>query len=323
MREIPITAIENIRIGQAQDTVGATGCTVFICDAGAPAGLDVRGGGPASRESELLKPVAAAQAIHAVLLSGGSAFGLDAAGGVMQYLEERGIGFDVGVTRVPLVCQSGLFDLTVGDCFARPDRKMAYDACVASEHGGNYRDGNYGAGTGCTVGKQRMMPYCMKSGIGSYAVQIGDLQVGAVVAVNALGDVYDHKTGKIAAGLRTEDGKHLSNTCREMFENYEVVENKFVRNTSLGVILTNAAFNKTQLCKIASMTHDGYARAIRPVHSTADGDSIYALSLGTIAADQDMVGTLAADVMAEAILRAVASAESAYGYPALRDLHLD
>ena len=320
MYEIPVNAIENIRIGQAEDVVGATGCTVFICEAGARAGLSVQGGGPASRESELLKPTAAAQAIHAVLLSGGSAFGLDAAGGVMQYLEQRGVGFDVGVTKVPLVCQSALFDLTVGDCFARPTREMAYAACVASENGGNYRDGNHGAGIGCTVGKQRMMPYCMKSGIGSYAVQIGALQVGAVVAVNALGDVYDHKSGKMVAGLRTEDGKHLSNTCQEMYESYAVVENKFVRNTSLGVVLTNATFQKTQLCKIASMTHDGYARAIRPVHSTADGDSIYALSLGDVAADQDMVGTLAAEVMAEAILRAVQSAESAYGYPSLCDL---
>lgn len=320
MREIPITAIENIRIGQAEDAVNATGCTVFICEKGAPAGLSVQGGGPASRESELLKPTAAAQVIHAVLLSGGSAFGLDAAGGVMRYLEQRGIGFDVGVTHVPLVCQSCLFDLTVGDCFTRPDREMAYRACVASEQGGNYRDGNYGVGTGCTVGKHRMMPYCMKSGIGSYAVQIGKLQVGAVVAVNALGDVYDHKTGQMVAGLRTEDGRHLSNTCEEMYESYEVVENKFVRSTSLGVVLTNARFDKTQLCKIASMTHDGYARAIRPLHTTADGDSIYALSLGDIAADQDMVGTLAADVMAEAILRAVQSAESAYGCPAMRDL---
>lgn len=319
MYEIPITSIQNIRIGQAEDAVGGTGCTVFICDSGMRAGLDVRGGGPAARESELLKPAAAAQVIHAVLLSGGSAFGLDAAGGVMQYLEERDIGFDVGVTHVPLVCQSCLFDLTVADCHARPTREMAYTACLASEQG-NYRDGNYGAGIGCTVGKHHFMERCMKSGIGSYAVQIGDLQVGAVVAVNALGDIYDHKTGRMVAGLRSADGNSLSDTCRELYENYEVIENKFVGNTTLGVIVTNARFDKTQLGKIAAMTHNGYARAIRPVHTSADGDSIYALSVGEVAADQDMVGTLAADVMAEAILRAVQSAESAYGYPAMRDL---
>ena len=320
MREIPITDIENIRIGQAEDRAGGTGCTVFICDRGAPTGLDVRGGGPASRESELLKPTAAAQYIHAVLLSGGSAFGLDAAGGVMQYLEERGIGFDVGVTHVPLVCQSCLFDLTVADPFARPTRDMAYAACLASENGGNYRDGNYGVGTGCTVGKHHLMERCMKSGIGSYAVQIGELKVGAVVAVNSLGDVYDHQTGQMVAGLRSADGKHLSNTCQELYESYEVVENKFVGNTSLGVILTNGKFQKPQLCKIAAMTHDGYARAIRPLHTTADGDSIYALSLGEVSADQDMVGTLCAEVMAEAILRAVRSARGAYGYPSINDL---
>ena len=320
MKEIPVQSIENIRIGQAEDIHGGTGCTVFICDNAAPAGLAVRGGGPAGRESELLKPTAAAQAIHAVLLSGGSAFGLRAADGVMQYLEERGIGFDVGVTRVPLVCQSCLFDLTVADCAARPTAQMAYAACQASENGGNYRDGNFGAGTACTVGKFHLMDRCMKSGIGSYAVQIGDLKVGAVAAVNALGDVYDHKSGRIIAGLRTADGKHLSNTCKEMYERYDVVENKFVGNTTLGVVLTNAAFDKTQLIKIASMAHDGYARAIRPVHSSADGDSVYALSLGDVAADQDMVGALAADVMAEAIVRAVTSAEGAYGFPSVHDL---
>ena len=157
---------------------------------GAPAGLDVRGGGPASRESELLHPLAAAQAIHAIVLAGGSAFGLDAAGGVMQYLEEHNIGFDVGVTKVPLVCQADLFDLTVADAHIRPDAKMAYQACINAECG-NYQDGNYGAGTGATVGKLLGMSQCMKSGIGSYAVQVGPLQVGAVVAVNALGDIYE------------------------------------------------------------------------------------------------------------------------------------
>ena len=200
MREISITELQNLKIGQAENARAGTGCTVFLLgETGAPVGLDVRGGGPASRESELLKPTAAAQVIHAILLGGGSAFGLDAAGGVMRYLEERGIGFDVGVTKVPLVCQSDLFDLTVGDAHTRPDAAMAYQACVNAETG-NYRDGNYGAGTGATVGKLLGMPHCMKSGIGSYAVQVGPLQVGAVVAVNALGDIYDWRTGRKAAG---------------------------------------------------------------------------------------------------------------------------
>ncbi len=321
MQEIRITEIPGVRIGQAEDVIGGTGCTVFISEQGAPCGLDVRGGGPASRESELLKPLANADRIHAVLLSGGSAYGLDAGGGVMQYLEEHGIGYDVGVCKVPLVCQSDLFDLTVADPKARPGKAMGYAACVAAE-AGNYRDGNYGAGTGASVGKFNGMDHSMKSGIGSYAVRIGELMVGAVVAVNALGDIYDWKTGRQVAGMLCEDKKTLRNTCDMFYENYEIVNNKFTGNTTIGIILTNAAFTKTQLCKIAGMTHNGYARAIRPVHTTADGDSIYAMSTGDVAADMDMVGTLAADVMAEAILRAVNSAESAYGLPCVKDIAL-
>lgn len=320
MQEISITSFEPVKIGQAEDVKAGTGCTVLLLGPeGAPAGLDVRGGGPASRESELLKPMAAAGAIHAILLSGGSAFGLDAAGGVMRYLEERGIGFDVGVTRVPLVCQSCLFDLTVGDARVRPDAAMAYRACQNAESG-NYRDGNFGAGTGATVGKMLGMEHCMKSGIGSYAVQVGELKVGAIVAVNALGDVYDWRNGKKVAGLLAEDQKTFLDAEQVALQKTEVVENKFVGNTTLGVILTNARFDKAKLCKIAGMAHDGYARAIRPVHTTADGDSIYAVSVGTLAADQDVVGALAAQVMAQAILRAVEAARGAYGYPAAADL---
>lgn len=320
MREIPITEFDHLKIGNAENAAAGTGCTVLLFEEdGAPAGLDVRGGGPASRESELLKPLAAAQAIHAILLSGGSAFGLDAAGGVMRYLEERNIGFDVGVAKVPLVCQSCLFDLTVADAHMRPDQAMAYAACEGAQ-AGNYRDGNFGAGTGATVGKLLGMERCMKSGIGSYAVQIGELKVGAVVAVNALGDIYDWKNGKKIAGLLAENHKTFLSTEETAFAGYEVVENKFVGNTTIGVILTNAKFPKSSLCKIAGMAHDGYARAIRPVHTTSDGDSIYAVSLGELEADQDVVGALSAQVMAEAILRGVQAAQSAYGYPATRDI---
>lgn len=320
MQEISITAFDHLKIGQAEDAAAATGCTVLLLGPeGAPAGLDVRGGGPASRESELLKPMAAAGVIHAILLSGGSAFGLDAAGGVMRYLEERNIGFDVGVAKVPLVCQSCLFDLTVEDAHTRPDAAMAYAACCNAEKE-NYRDGNFGAGTGATVGKLLGMEHCMKSGIGSYAVQIGELKVGALVAVNALGDVYDWKNGRKVAGLLAEDGKTFLDTEQEFCRKIDVVDNKFVGNTTLGVVLTNAQFDKARLCKIAGMAHDGYARAIRPVHTTADGDSIYAVSLGTVQADQDVVGALGAQVMAEAILRAVRAARSAYGFPAASEL---
>lgn len=321
MKEIPITEFENLKIGNAENTAAGTGCTVLLFgENGAPAGLDVRGGGPASRESELLKPLAAAEAIHAILLSGGSAFGLDAAGGVMRYLEEKGIGFDVGVTKVPLVCQSCLFDLTVADAHTRPDQTMAYAACEGAE-AGNYRDGNYGAGTGATVGKLLGMEHCMKSGIGSYAVQIGELKVGAVVAVNALGDIYDWKDGKKLAGLIAEDKKTFLSTEETEFAGYEVIENKFVGNTTIGVVFTNAKFSKSSLCKIAGMAHDGYARVIRPVHTTSDGDSIYAVSLGEVAADQDVVGALGAQVMAEAILRGVNAAGTAYGYPSAKEVH--
>lgn len=320
MKEIAITELPNVQIGQAQSETAGTGCTVLLFGKdGAPAGLDVRGGGPASRESELLKPMAAAGAIHAILLSGGSAFGLDAAGGVMRYLEERNIGFDVGVTKVPLVCQSCLFDLTVADAQVRPDAAMAYEACQNAEEG-NYRDGNFGAGTGATVGKLLGMEHCMKSGIGSYAVQVGALQVGAIVAVNALGDIYDWKTGQKIAGLLAEDHKTFLNAEEIELQKIDVVENKFVGNTTLGVVLTNARFDKAKLCKIAGMAHDGYARAIRPVHTTADGDSIYAVSLGAVSADQDVVGALGAQVMAQAIVRAVQAAKSAYGFPAASEL---
>ncbi len=292
MKEIRITDIENIKIGSAENKEAGTGCTVIICERGAAAGLDVRGGGPASRESELLKPMAAADVIQAILLSGGSAFGLDAAGGVMEYLEERGIGFDVGITKVPLVCESCLFDLMVGDYKTRPDKAMGYAACEGAEKN-NYQDGNFGAGTGASVGKLGDKSLCMKGGIGSYAVQIGDLKVGAIVAVNARGDIYDWKNGKKVAGLLNKDKKTFADTEEAVYKSYEVIKNKFTgatENTTIGAVITNAAFPKSSLCKIAGMAHDGYARAIRPVHTTSDGDSIYALSVGDVAADQDMVG---------------------------------
>ena len=320
MKEISIKDFRNIQIGQAENVQAGTGCTVFLLGReGASVGLDVRGGGPASRESELLKPLATAQVIHAILLAGGSAFGLDAAGGVMRYLEERGIGVDVGATRVPLVCQSDLFDLTVADAHTRPDAAMAYEACVNAETG-NYRDGNHGAGTGATVGKLLGMEHCMKSGIGSYAVQVGNLQVGAVVAVNAVGDVYDYENGRKIAGLLAADGKTFLDSELAALQAIEAQAEKFVGNTTLGVILTNARLDKAHLCKIAGMAHDGYARAIRPVHTSMDGDSIYAVSLGDLPADMDIVGTLAARVMAKAIVRAVQAAEPAYGLPSAGEI---
>ena len=319
-KEIPIQEVGNIHIGQTEDREAATGCTVLISEEGMCAGLDVRGGGPASRDTHLLDPQTAAQTIHAVLLGGGSAFGLGAASGVMQYLEEHDIGFDVGVAKVPLVAQSDLFDLTVGRSDVRPQPEMGYEAARLAMEAPNYRDGNYGAGCGATVGKMAGMECCMKTGIGSYAIEIGNFRIGAIVALNALGDIYDWKNGQKIAGLLTEDGKGFRDTVELMSRSLDVVENKFTGNTTIGVVVTNAAFNKTQLCKIASMAHNGYARSIRPVHTSADGDSIYAVSAGSEPVDQDLVGTLAAEVMSEAIIRAAESAEGAYGFPAMRDL---
>jgi L-aminopeptidase/D-esterase-like protein len=320
MKEISITEIQPLNIGQVENADAGTGVTVFISEKGMRAGLDVRGGGPASRESQMLNPLMAMQQIHAVVLAGGSAFGLGAADGVMRYLEEHGIGFDTGFAKVPLVVQSDIYDLSVGRADVRPDAAMGYEAAKAALESPNYKDGNFGAGCGASVGKIRGMATAMKTGIGSYAVQIGDLQIGAVVALNALGDVYDWKTGKQIAGLLKEDGSGFRDTQEYMKGNIEVVGNRFAGNTTLGVVITNAEFRKPELRKIAGMAHDGFARSIRPVHTSADGDSIYAVSVGNVRADQDVAGALAAEVVSEAITRAVNSAESAYGFPAAKDL---
>lgn len=320
MKQIKINEIENIKIGNAENKEAGTGCTVIICEKGAVTGLDVRGGGPASRESELLKPTAASGFINAILLSGGSAFGLDAAGGVMEYLEEKNVGFDVGITKVPLVAQSCIFDLSVGDMKVRPDKSMAYEACVNAEKN-NPTMGNAGAGTGATVGKLGGMTTAMKGGLGSYAVQIGDLKVGAIVAVNACGDIYDYDTHEIIAGLLTPDLKNFANTEQVIYNMCEAamatagngLENKEMQNTTIGVIITNGKFTKAQMNKIATMAHNGYARTINPVHTSMDGDSIYAMSVGEVTADMDMVGTLAANVMGHAVCDAIRKAEDAYG----------
>ena len=320
MQEIPITEIRPIRIGQVENAEAATGCTVFLCGEGMRAGLDVRGGGPASRESQLLHPLMAAQSIHAILLAGGSAYGLGAANGVMAYLEERGIGYQTGFALVPLVAQADIYDLSLGDPSVRPDAAMGYEAARRAFEAPNYRDGNFGVGCGASVGKIAGMARAMKAGVGSFAVRAGELQVGAVVVVNALGDVFDWKSGRQVAGLRTVDGRALCGTMEAMASSARAVENKFTGNTTLAVVITNAAFDKARLCKIAGMAHDGFARSINPVHTSADGDSIYAVSVGSVPADQDLVGALAAQAVSEAILRAVERAEGAYGLPCAADL---
>lgn len=327
IKVIPITDIAGISIGQVEDEKAATGVTVLLAPQGMAASIDVRGGGPASRDTRILDPLAAAERIHAVVLAGGSAFGLDAAGGVMRYLEEKGIGLPVGPVHVPLVCQSDVFDLMVGDAFTRPDAQMGYDACVAAE-AGNYRDGNYGAGCGATVGKALGPEFCMKSGIGSYAVQLGELKVGAIVALNAIGDIVDPATGATVAGLLSQDKKGFRRSADVLYAGYaaqvasgaDPQEPGMAANSTIGAIVTNAALNKAQLAKMAGMAHDGYARTIDPVHTSMDGDSIYGLSVGTVPAELDIVGCLAADAMAQAVLAAARAATGAYGLIAASDM---
>lgn len=319
MKEIAITDIENIYIGSAEDRDNATGCTVIICEKGAPTGLIVTGGGPASRESELLKPTANADRIQAVLLSGGSAYGLDAAGGVMQYLEEKGVGFDVGMGVVPLVCQSCIFDLALGSFNVRPDKSMGYRA-AENAYKNSFRQGNYGVGTGACVGKLGGRERATKTGIGAYAVQLGALKIGAVVALNALGDVFDYDTGKRVAGMLTEDLTAFESSEEAMYKLYKPNVSLFVENTTIGAVITNGKFDKTQMNKIAAMCHNGYARTIRPVNTSADGDSLYAMSVGEVDSNPDMAGTLGAEVVGKAIRNAVKNAESAYGLKCSADI---
>jgi len=318
MKEVSITDIEGIKIGHAQDVEGGSGCTVVLCEKGAFAGVDVRGGGPASRETELLKPVNMVEQIHAVMLSGGSAYGLDSGAGAMKYLEENNVGFDVGVGVVPIVCGASLFDLVVGDPKCRPDKEMGYQACKNATSK-KPAEGNVGAGTGASVGKFLGTEYMMKSGLGTYAVQVGDLIVGAIVSVNGLGDVVDVDTGKRIAGILNKEKTAISNTEETMYAEYANNRNVFSGNTTIGCIITNAKLTKTQANKIASIAHNGFARAIRPVHTMADGDTIFTLSYGEAEVMPDAVGALAADVMSRAINRAVIEAEPAYGLKAARD----
>ncbi|MDO5703149.1 MAG: P1 family peptidase [Lachnospiraceae bacterium] len=323
MKEINIKQIPEFRIGNAQNTEGATGCTVVICEKGARAGVSVKGGGPATRETDLLDPQKMVQEIFGLCISGGSAYGLDSATGVMKYLEEKKIGFDVGMGIVPIVPAACLFDLITGDFQCRPDADMGYSACVDSEKWSDpapFTGGNKGAGTGATVGKFKGLDHLMKSGLGTYAVQSGDLMIGAIVAVNALGDVFDVDTGKEIAGMLCEDGKTFDVTDKAMWESVQIDKNVFTGNTTIGFLITNADLTKDQCNKLADMAHDGYARAIKPVHTSADGDTIFFLAKGDVQVNQDALGDLGAYVMAKAINDAVRSAESAYGAKAARDL---
>ena len=316
-KEISITEIKNIHIGHAQDDEHGTGCTVIVCDKKAPCGVDVRGGGPASRETELLNHLMSNDGVNAVLLSGGSAYGLDAAGGVMKYLEEKGQGVKVGKEVVPIVVGSCIFDLGCGDGKVRPDAEMGYAACVDSEKDVE-RNGNVGAGTGATVGKIHGDGYSMKSGLGCYCLQVGGLQVGAVVVVNAIGDVFEMDSQKQLAGLLNSKRDGMLSSEEEAVKLLQLAS-KFSFNTTIGAVVTNANLTKAEINKVAAMASNGVARTIRPVNTSMDGDSIYALSAGKVKSSPDVVGTLAAHVVAKAINRAVLEAEEKYGHKAAKN----
>jgi L-aminopeptidase/D-esterase-like protein len=313
MKQIDFMDIEGLKIGHAQNLKAATGCTVVICENGATIGVDVRGGAPGTRETDLLDPVNLVEQAHAVLLTGGSAFGLDAAAGVMQCLEENEIGFDVQVTKVPIVCGAALFDLAIGDHKIRPDKKMGYEACINAVSSGECRQGSVGAGTGATVGKIMGAGQAMKGGLGCFAMQTGDLKIGAMVAVNCLGDVIDPLNNEKLAGPLNSDMLTIDDTEEIMIKSFSGKNNLFSGNTTIGVIATNAGFTKAQATKLASMAQNGYARTMRPAHSMYDGDTIFAMSTGDIQADLSTVGLLSARVMERAVVEAIKSAESLYG----------
>ena len=320
LKEIAIHEIEGVRIGHGENRDAGTGCTVIICPAGGPCGVDVRGGGPASRETELLRPVAAAEVIHAIVLCGGSAFGLDAAGGVMRYLEDRDIGFATSVCKVPLVVASSIFDLVCGSSTVRPDAAMGYAACVHSEEN-RPQGGNHGVGIGATVGKYGGAATMMKAGLGIAAFQAGDVKVGALVVVNALGDVYG-EDGRILAGMLTKEGE-FADTVQCMLGDLErsaAVPGGCTTNTTIGAVVTNAALDKTAMNKVAALGSNGIVRAVRPVNTMADGDTLYALSTGGVSGEVNSVGILAAYAVEEAVRRAVRDVAGAYGIPALCDM---
>ncbi len=319
MEVMNIGDIAAIRLGNAQDLAAATGCTVILCPEGATAGVDVRGGAPGTRETDLLKPENLVEKIHGLVLAGGSAFGLAAAGGVMRYLEENGFGFDVGVARVPIVPAAVLFDLPCGDARVRPDPAMGYQACLNSEKV-DFAIGSVGAGTGATVGKVFGMEKAMKGGLGAHCVKVGRLVVGAVVAVNCLGDVIDPASGQIVAGAVQQDPFRFLDSEAGLLQQCEATGNRFTGNTTIGAIITNAGLSKAQATKVASMAHDGYARTMRPAHTLLDGDTIFTLAVDDVAADISAVGALAAKVMEQAVLAAVRSATALAGFPCCRDV---
>jgi L-aminopeptidase/D-esterase-like protein len=316
-----LTAVAGLTVGHHTLAARPTGCTVVLTEAGAVAGVDVRGGAPGTRETDLLDPAKTVQRVHAIVLAGGSAFGLDAAGGVVRYLSERDIGYDTGIAKVPIVPAAVLFDLGIGgDPAIRPTADCGYRAAAAAT-AGPVAEGNVGAGAGATVGKLGGAGRAMKGGLGSAAIAVpGGLVVAALAAVNAVGDVIDPATGRVVAGVRTPDGAGLAD-ARTLLR-AGTGGGRPRENTTLGVVATNAALSQAEATTVAQMAHDGLARAIVPSHTPSDGDAIFALATGHHAAPARVgtVGALAAEMMAEAVVRAVRAATGIPGYPAARDL---
>ncbi len=321
-----ITDVPGIQVGHAQDMEALTGCTVILCPEGATGGVDQRGGAPGTREIDALRPLHLVNKVHAVVLSGGSAFGLDSASGAVQYLEEQGVGFDVRVARVPIVPAAILFDLGIGRADVRPGPDMGYRACLNASIDPP-AEGNVGAGTGATVGKILGPTQAMKAGIGSDSLDIGaGVIVGAIVAVNALGDVIDPTSGVIIAGARAADVGPLHIGAEGYFaDTLQVMKSQIGRtalgfasrgNTVIGVVATNAKLTKEGTNKVAQMAHDGLARTVRPAHTMVDGDTIFALAMGEKKADVNIVGAFGAEVFAQAVLRAAYAAEPVAGFPA-------
>ena len=374
---VDITDIKGFKLGNAENTDAATGCTVIIAEKGATAGVDVRGGGPATLETDLLRSENTIDKIHAVVISGGSAYGLEAGSGVMRELENMKIGHRVSNCIVPIVCQASLFDLNVGQPDVRPDRTMGVKAVHNAFCGGEFHHGNYGAGTGASVGKFYGMNRAMKTGLGTFACSDGEIEVGAITAVNAFADVYDGRN-HVIAGLLSADGKRIDGTIRplkncvaaessynmknkmEPFFNKRKEEEEFAEpetteevrvepapaetvepaepeetsavnkepedmgygitfNTTISCLITNAKLTKAQCNKLASILHDGYARAIKPVHSTMDGDTIFVMTTGEKDVNFDAFAALATDIVQYSVIDGAISAESAYGLPAARE----
>jgi len=315
-----LTDVEGIRVGHFTYSQRPTGCTVILTEAGAVAGVDVRGAAPGTRETDLLSPVNTVEEVHAILLAGGSAFGLDAATGVVRYLRERGVGYPTRAANVPIVPAAILYDLNLGDASIWPDADSGY-AAASEATGDPVAEGNVGAGAGATIGKTAGLNQAMKGGLGSSSHRIGGLVVGAIVAVNCVGNVIDPATGEIIAGARNPDGSGFIDT-RQMIRIGQEAAVTAGENTTIGAVATNASFTKTEMTKVAQMAQDGLARTIYPAHTPADGDTVFALSTGTSEANANLgtVGALAAEVLADAIIRAVKEANSIPGFPAYRDM---